>query len=89
MYKWIFAIFGYTFFRLPGALLGYFLGSLLGKNKINTLNRFSSFDFEINLLALSSLVIKSDGKITNEELNFVRSYFVSSYGKERANSVTL
>lgn len=86
MYKWIFAIFGYTFFRLPGALLGYFLGSLLEKNKINTLNRFSSFDFEINLLALSSLVIKSDGKITNEELNFVRSYFVSSYGKERANS---
>ena len=64
MFKWIFAIFGYTFFRLPGALLGYFLGSLIQTNviKLNNPNRLSSFDFEINLLALSSILIKSDLK---------------------------
>ena len=89
MYKWIFAIFGYTFFRLPGALLGYFLGSLIQTNvvKLNNPNKLSSFDFEINLLALSSILIKSDGNITKEELDYVRNYFVASYGKSRANTV--
>ena len=89
MYKWIFAIFGCTLFRLPGALLGYFLGSIIQTNviKLNNPNRLSSFDFEINLLALSSILIKSDGNITKEELDYVRNYFVASYGKSRANTV--
>ena len=45
-----------------------------------------SGDFEMSLLVLASIVIKSDGKIDQRELNFVRSQFVSMYGKERANS---
>ncbi|QJP33857.1 molecular chaperone DjiA [Nonlabens sp. Ci31] len=44
-------------------------------------------DFELNLLSLTSLVIKADGKITQNELDYVRQYFVSSYGKERANAI--
>ena len=39
------------------------------------------------LLALASLVIKADGKVTQNELDFVRTYFVSAYGKTRANEV--
>ena len=45
-----------------------------------------SGDFEMSLLVFASIVIKSDGKIDQRELNFVRSQFVSMYGKERANS---
>ncbi len=45
-----------------------------------------SGDFEMSLLVLASIVIKSDGKVDKRELNYVRTQFVSMYGKERANS---
>jgi DnaJ like chaperone protein len=45
-----------------------------------------SGDFEMSLLVLSSIVIKADGKVDKRELDFVRNYFVSMYGKQRANS---
>jgi len=83
MNRWLFAILGYTLFRLPGALIGFFLGSFFSPRSI----KISSRDFEINLLALASLVIKADGKVSQKELDFVRAYFVSAYGKNRANEV--
>ena len=88
MSKWILAILGYTFFRFPGALLGYFLGGLIEKTnpKNRSTRNISSQDFELNLLALASLVIKADGTISKQELDYVRGYFVSTYGKERANT---
>lgn len=52
------------------------------KTKANT----QSGDFEISLLVLASIVIKSDGKIDKRELDFVRSQFLKMYGKERANN---
>lgn len=45
-----------------------------------------SGDFEMSLLVLASIVIKSDGKVDQSELDFVRSQFVNMYGKQRANS---
>ena len=88
MSKWILAILGFTFFRFPGALVGYFLGGLIEKSSPlkNNLRNLSSQDFELNLLALASLVIKADGRVSKQELDYVRSYFVSAYGKERANT---
>jgi DnaJ like chaperone protein len=41
----------------------------------------------LHLLSLTSVVIKADGKVTQNELDYVRQYFVSSYGKERANAI--
>ena len=88
MSKWMLAIVGYTFFRFPGALIGYFLGGLLEgyRSKNGIIRNISSQDFELNLLALASLVIKADGRVSKQELDYVRSYFVSAYGKERANT---
>ena len=83
MYKLLFALIGYTFFRLPGAFIGFFIGSFLSPK----VQKISSKDFEINLLALASLVIKADGKVTQNELDFVRRYFITAYGKNRANEV--
>tara|TARA_B100001105_G_scaffold149457_1_gene119861 strand:- start:5267 stop:5986 length:720 start_codon:yes stop_codon:yes gene_type:complete len=91
MSKWLFALIGYSFFRFPGAIMGYFLGNLIenfstkNKFKKSRVNNISSQEFELNLLALASLVIKADGKVTKQELDYVRSYFVSAYGKKRAN----
>ena len=46
----------------------------------------NSGDFEISLLVLASIVIKSDGKVDQRELDFVRAQFLSMYGKQRANN---
>ena len=52
------------------------------RGSINT----QSGDFEMSLLVLASIVIKSDGKIDQRELDYVRSQFLSMYGKQRANN---
>ena len=95
MVKWFGAILGYFLFRLPGALLGFFLGSLVdGMNKgggsiFRDLGRaqVSPQDFELHLISLCSIVIKADGSVTQQELNYVRQYFLSTYGKEKANAI--
>jgi len=96
MIKWFAAILGGIFFRVPGAILGFILGSLLdttnsksqgGFTKVfGTQDQITPRDFELNLLSLSSIVIKADGRVNQTELDYVRQYFVSAYGKEQANA---
>jgi len=96
MIKWLAALLGLIFFRFPGAILGFLLGSLLDSSTTKKGGGFTSVfskedkvtpaDFELNLLSLSSIVIKADGSVNQTELDYVRSYFVSAYGKERANA---
>jgi DnaJ like chaperone protein len=98
MIRWLAALLGFSFFRFPGAIIGFLLGSILdnmisGKSKTTRRNifqqardRVTPADFELNLLSLASLVIKADGTVSQNELDFVRQYFVQAYGKERANA---
>ena len=55
------------------------------ESKRGSVNTHSG-DFEMSLLVLASIVIKSDGKIDQRELDYVRSQFLSMYGKQRANN---
>jgi DnaJ like chaperone protein len=93
MIKWLAAFLGYSFLRFPGALLGFFIGSFIellskGSIKVTSLNRsIKPEKFELNLLALSALIIKADGKIQEKELTFVRNFFITQYGKEKADSI--
>ena len=95
MLKWFGAFLGYMFFRLPGALIGFILGSLAdgmgssGKSILGDFTRtqVSPADFEINLISLCSIVIKADGQVSQQELDYVRQYFLSTYGKEKANAI--
>jgi len=96
MFKWILALIGYMFFRYPGAVLGFILGTVIdnwnrssgGFNSVfkTERNSVSPGDFELNLLSLASLVIKADGQVSQTEMDYVRTYFVRAYGKERANA---
>lgn len=94
MIKWVAAVLGYFLFRFPGAILGFFLGSLLdslggsdnGPKKF-TRQTVSPADFELNLLSLCSIIIKADGQVNQRELDYVRQYFLSTYGKEKANAI--
>ena len=97
MIKWIAAILGYLIFRLPGAIIGFFIGEMADRMRSSggsggifedvVRQRVSPADFELNLLTLCSLVIKADGNVSQRELDYVRQYFLSTYGKERANAI--
>ena len=90
MIRWFAALIGYMFFRIPGALLGFFLGvafdQMSGSSRFQ-MRSISPQEFELNLLALAAVVIKADGKVEEKELQFVRNYFISQYGPERAKSI--
>lgn len=92
MIRWIAVIIGFVFFRFPGAIVGFLLGGLLEgfqkskQNPFNAKTQVTPADFEVNLLSLASIVIKADGKITEQEMRFVQNYFVQAYGKDRANA---
>ncbi|NHF60466.1 DnaJ domain-containing protein [Flavobacteriaceae bacterium TP-CH-4] len=98
MIKWIAALLGYYLFRFPGAIVGFFLGSFIDNMKDSggqprsvlrdiTRQSVSPADFELNLLSLCSLVIKADGNVSKTEMDYVRQYFISTYGKDKANAI--
>lgn len=97
MIRWFAAIIGYFLFRFPGAVLGFLIGSLIDSLSSGpgprtvfsdfTRQQVSPADFELNLLSLCSIVIKADGQISQRELDYVRQYFLSTYGKEKANAI--
>jgi DnaJ like chaperone protein len=97
MIKWFAAILGYFVFRLPGAIIGFLLGSFIdnanspgGTRTVfgdTSRQQVSPADFELNLLSLCSIVIKADGQVSQRELDYVRQYFLSTYGKARANAI--
>lgn len=101
MFKWVAVIAGFYLFRFPGAILGFIVGSFIdntvdsgGKGSSSrtvfsdiTRQRVSPADFELNLLSLCSVVIKADGTVSQSEMDYVRQYFVQTYGKEKANAI--
>src|SRR6056297_1979120 len=99
MIKWIAALLGFVFYGFRGAILGFIIGSLLDSLTTSSSSRGGGFkmfseeprvtpgDFELHLLSLSAIVIKADGKVSQQEMDYVRSYFVQSYGKDRANAI--
>jgi DnaJ like chaperone protein len=95
MAKWFGAIIGYFLFRFPGAILGFFVGSLIdgmsgrGASILKDFGRaqVSPQDFELHLISLCSIIIKADGNVSQQELDYVRQYFLSTYGKEKANAI--
>ena len=94
MIKWITAFLGYSFFRFPGALLGFFIGGIVerffyssdswSKQRVQTTRPAA---FQLNLLALAATVIKADGAVMKQELQFVRNFFITNYGPQNANSI--
>lgn len=96
MIKWFAAVVGFMFYGFRGAILGFIIGSLIDTLTAGSRGGFKVFgddnpvtpgDFELHLLSLSAIVIKADGRISQQEMDYVRMYFVQSYGKERANAI--
>jgi DnaJ like chaperone protein len=94
MIKWITAFLGYSFFRFPGAILGFILGGIV-ERVFNSPSSWSQISdqkaasdlFQMNLLALAATVIKADGIVKKQELEFVRNFFIANYGAQKASLI--
>ena len=94
MVKWIAAFFGYYLFRFPGAIFGFFIGSVLEKVDNGSGYNFQTFtqradpaQFQINLIAFAAIVIKAEGQAKAQELQLVRNFFITNYGEKKAASI--
>lgn len=94
--KWIAGGLGWAFLGPLGGLLGFALGSILdeGGNRVFTQNGRQASgttrgDFVSSLIVLIAAVMKADGKVVRSELDFVRSYFIQSFGRETSNDSML
>jgi len=78
--KWVGIGAGWFLAGPIGAIIGYYISKNFfdGKND-------QAKAYEISLLILSSLVIKSDGKIVKAELDYVKNFFTNTFGVQKAN----
>ncbi len=78
--KWVGIGAGWFLAGPIGAIIGYYIGKSFfdGKND-------QAKAYELSLLILSSLVIKSDGKVVKAELVYVKNFFVDTVGMPKAN----
>ena len=86
MIKWIAAFIGYSYYRFPGAIIGFFLCQIVEKRfAVQRINNVNQDQIELNLLTLASIIIKADGKVDRNELSYVRNFFITHFGKNRAD----
>ena len=94
--KWIGTGLGWAFMGPIGGLLGFALGSMLdgsGNTILNQGTRTASSttrgDFVTSLIVLIAAVMKADGKVVKAELDYVKQYFIQSFGQETTQSSML
>lgn len=78
--KWIGIGAGWYLAGPIGAIIGYYVGKSLFNGKDDNAKAY-----EVSLLILSSLVIKADGKVQKAELEYVKKFFISTFGTYKAN----
>ncbi|MCB9252221.1 MAG: TerB family tellurite resistance protein [Flavobacteriales bacterium] len=90
MIKFIAALLGYYLMRFPGAILGYLIGSFIESSNISveTNRQFRSSggtqrDFSRSFLVLTAAVLKADGTVTRNELDFVKELYKQNFGVEK------
>jgi len=79
-YKFVAAAAGYYYGGIIGAVAAYFLARELIDNRDRGVDIF-----ELSLLRLSSLLVKADGKIENQEIVAVRNFFIKTFGRSKAD----
>ena len=78
--KWISAVAGWFFAGPIGGIIGYYIGKNFFTSKVD-----NKTAFEISLLILSSIVIKADGKVLKSELDYVKKFFIKTFGSNKSN----
>jgi len=90
--KWIAGGLGWAFFGPIGGVIGFVLGSLIespGTIKRTRLGSTTSGDFALSLLVLVAAMMKADGKVVRSELDYVKRFFVQSFGEGTASEAIM
>jgi DnaJ like chaperone protein len=89
--KWIGGTLGWAFGGPIGALLGFAFGKMYEDMNAGTFAQGGTqqSDFNVSLLVLTAAVMKADGVVKRAELDFVKRFFLTNFGKERAEQYVL
>ena len=91
--KWIAGALGWAMFGPIGGILGYYFASRVEKlaeatmvyGEDQTWNQGQRNSFFMSLMVLSAAVIKADGKVTQQEISTLRSFFTRNFGEQAGN----
>ncbi len=89
--KWLWGGLGWAFGGPIGAILGFTLGSMRDQRVGSAAHRQDAYprtrpgDFGVSLLVLFAAVMRADKKLLKSELDFVKDFFVRTFGEQFAN----
>jgi DnaJ like chaperone protein len=85
--KWIAGGLGWALFGPIGGLLGFAVGAILDVDeiKVQRSRGTTQGDFTVSLIVLAAAVMKADGKVLKSELDYVKQFLLTNFGKESAN----
>jgi len=89
--KWIAGGVGWAIFGPIGGIVGFLVGSAVEGSSISKITSGRTTegpttrgDFMLSLIVLTAAVMKADGTIKKGELDYVKRYFLQSFGEEAA-----
>jgi DnaJ like chaperone protein len=80
--KWLGAGIGFFAGGPVGSLLGYAVGSYMEPDSKKYQKTGHTSEFESNLLVIAATLIKIDGKVSQDELTFVKEFFHDHFSAE-------
>jgi len=87
--KWIAGGLGWAFLGPIGGILGFVLGAVFDESKEQQqksgYNMTTTGGYAMSLLVLVAAVMKADDRILRSELDYVKKYFVATFGEESAS----
>jgi DnaJ like chaperone protein len=90
--KWIAGGLGWALLGPVGGILGFVLGSFLEMPQQQMQARgtkTTTGDFAVSLLVMVAAVLKADGKVVKSELDYVKRYFIQTFGQDSASEAIL
>jgi DnaJ like chaperone protein len=91
--KWIGGGLGWALFGPIGGILGFVLGSFIDYDETPYENMShrptTKGDFAVSLLVLIAAILKADGKVYKSELDYVKRYFIRTFGESSAREAML
>ncbi|MBI9067402.1 MAG: TerB family tellurite resistance protein [Salinivirgaceae bacterium] len=89
--RWIAGGLGWAFFGPIGGIVGFLVGSAFEgqagtklTGKAGTSATTTRGDFMLSLIVLTAAVMKADGVVKKAELDYVKQYFLRSFGSDAA-----
>ncbi|WP_299580187.1 TerB family tellurite resistance protein [uncultured Sunxiuqinia sp.] len=92
--KWVAGGLGWAFFGPLGGILGFVVGSMVDseagaappphQTATDARRRTTTGGYVMSLLVLVAAVMKADGKVLKSELDYVKQFFVRSFGASSA-----